>query len=260
MLFVVMFVMADVRLPFFVKNWQDAVRPDEPDTTFRPRNLDDIDLFPSDYQDYLDRQKAFEGVAPEDTMGMDSLQLEVFRHNKIIDDSIRLDSLNKRKKNAIESPVDYSAEDSIVYDAKTKTAHLYGSASVDYQIMNLTSDKMYLSLDSNIVHAMGSYKDSTQTEIVGRPVFKMGGDTYTCDSYGRLSEVVPPYMLGDVDCDGRVTVSDVTLICRYTAEYMDFDNVQLLAGDVNGSGTVTVADATIIQRYLAEYIDNFDDV
>ena len=89
---------------------------------------------------------------------------------------------------------------------------------------------------------------------------EMGGDTYTCDSYGRLSEVVPPYMLGDVDCDGRVTVSDVTLICRYTAEYMDFDNVQLLAGDVNGSGTVTVADATIIQRYLAEYIDNFDDV
>ena len=182
MLFVVMFVMADVRLPFFVKNWQDAVRPDEPDTTFRPRNLDDIDLFPSDYQDYLDRQKAFEGVAPEDTMGMDSLQLEVFRHNKIIDDSIRLDSLNKRKKNAIESPVDYSAEDSIVYDAKTKTAHLYGSASVDYQIMNLTSDKMYLSLDSNIVHAMGSYKDSTQTEIVGRPVFKMGGDTYENDT------------------------------------------------------------------------------
>ncbi|MCR4852050.1 MAG: LPS-assembly protein LptD, partial [Prevotella sp.] len=182
LLFVVMFVMADARLPFFVANWETDPQHDDPDTTFQLTPIEDKNLYPDDYDEYLARQKAFEGVAPEDTMGMDSLQLEVFRHNKVIDDSIRLDSLNKRKKNTIESPVEYSAEDSIVYDAQTKTAHLYGSASVDYQVMNLTSDKMYLSLDSNIVHAMGSYTDSTMTKIEGKPVFKMGSDTYENDT------------------------------------------------------------------------------
>ena len=117
-----------------------------------------------------------------DTTTMDSLQLAVYRHNKAIDDSIRADSLNKEKKNSIEAPVEYSANDSIIYDATTKTAYLYGEAKVKYQTMDLASDKVFMNLDSNLVHATGSYADSTETEIIGKPVFMMGQDKYESDT------------------------------------------------------------------------------
>lgn len=117
-----------------------------------------------------------------DTTAMDSLQLAVWRHNKAIDDSIKADSINRQKKNSIESPVVYSANDSIIYDATSKTAFLYGDAKVKYQVMDLESDKIYMNLDSNLVHATGSYTDSTETEIKGKPVFMMGEDKYESDT------------------------------------------------------------------------------
>lgn len=117
-----------------------------------------------------------------DTTKMDSLQLAVYKHNKAIDDSIRLDSLNKEKKKGIESPVIYSAEDSLIYEANSNTAHLYGSSKVKYQNMDLESEKIYMSLDSDLVHATGEYTDTTKTEIKGKPIFTMGEDKYESDT------------------------------------------------------------------------------
>lgn len=117
-----------------------------------------------------------------DTTQMDSLQLAVYHHNKAIDDSIHLDSLNKQRKNGIEAPVIYSGEDSLIYDASSQTAYIYGSAKVEYQNMNLASDKIYMNLENDLVHATGSWSDTTMTELTGTPVFKMGGDTYENDT------------------------------------------------------------------------------
>lgn len=117
-----------------------------------------------------------------DTIGMDSLQLAVYHHNKQVDDSIHLDSLNRQRKNGIDAPVEYSANDSIIYVASSNTAFLYGSSKVDYEKMNLESDKIYMSLDSSMVHATGS-PDSTEADgLKGKPVFKMGNDTYNTDT------------------------------------------------------------------------------
>ena len=117
-----------------------------------------------------------------DTMQMDSLQRAIYLHNKAIDDSIRADSLNRNKKNGLEAPITYSAKDSMIYDASSNTAFLYGDSHVEYQLMDLTSDKIYMSLDSNLVYATPSYTDTTMTELKGKPVFKMAGDTYENDT------------------------------------------------------------------------------
>jgi hypothetical protein len=117
-----------------------------------------------------------------DTTKMDSLELAIYHHNKMIDDSIRLDSLNRQKKNGIDAPVKYQAQDSLVYVAGTNTAHLYGSSVVDYENMNLKSDKIYMSLDSSLVHATGSADSTEKTGLRGRPVFKMGQDQYDTDT------------------------------------------------------------------------------
>ncbi len=112
-----------------------------------------------------------------DTSTMDSLELAIYKHNKAVDDSLRLDSINRSKKNGIDSPVQYVANDSLTYSAASGLAHLYGSSNVKYQNMDLSADHIYMSLDSNLVHA-DSRLDSTTNQPVGSPVFKMGSDTY----------------------------------------------------------------------------------
>ncbi|MGN1253342.1 MAG: putative LPS assembly protein LptD [Prevotella sp.] len=117
-----------------------------------------------------------------DTLSMDSLQLAIYHHNKAVDDSIHADSLNRAKKNGIDAPVNYTADDSLVYDAQTKDAKLFGNAEVKYENMDLKSDKIRMNLDSSLVHATGSPDSTQKNGIKGRPVFAMGSDTYDTDT------------------------------------------------------------------------------
>ncbi len=117
-----------------------------------------------------------------DTLSMDSLQLAVFHHNKAIDDSIRADSINRAKKKGIDAPVVYSADDSLVYDAQTKNAKLYGNSEVKYENMDLKSDKIRMNLDSSLVRATGTADSTQKGGLKGRPVFVMGADNYDTDT------------------------------------------------------------------------------
>ena len=112
-----------------------------------------------------------------DTTTMDSLELAIYKYNKVIDDSLARDSINKRRKNGIDAPVEYAANDSLVYEAGTSRAFLYGSSTVKYQNMDLASENISMSLDSNLVYATGKM-DTTSNQMVGTPVFKMGNDQY----------------------------------------------------------------------------------
>lgn len=117
-----------------------------------------------------------------DTIGMDSLELAIWKHNKAIEDSLQADSVNRQRKNGIDSPVTFSAEDSLIYEAGTGMAFLYGSSNVKYQNMDLQSEQISLNLDSSMVHATGARDTSELSGMKGLPVFKMGNDTYESDT------------------------------------------------------------------------------
>jgi hypothetical protein len=139
------------------------------------------DSIPADTTASIVTNDTIKAAASVDTTAMDSIQLAIFRHNKAVDDSLTQDSINRSRKNGIDAPVEYSAEDSLTYEAASGLAHLYGDSKVKYQNMDLQSDKIYMSLDSSLVHATGS-KDTTTNELVGTPVFKMGNDEYQSDT------------------------------------------------------------------------------
>ena len=115
-----------------------------------------------------------------DTTTMDSLALAIYKYNKLIDDSLALDSMNRRRKNGIDAPVKYSADDSLTYEAGTGRAFLFGNSHVEYQNMDLKSDRISMVLDSSLVHATGSL--DTLGRKFGTPVFKMGSDEYQSDT------------------------------------------------------------------------------
>ena len=119
-------------------------------------------------------------ISETDTLKMDSLQKAIYLHNKHVDDSVRLDSINRSKSIGLDAPVYFSSEDSLVYDAKNKQAKLFGNSDVKYENMNLISDRMQMSLDSSVVYATGSA--DTTGKIKGRPIFTMGEDKYESDT------------------------------------------------------------------------------
>lgn len=167
LLFAFIFVMADTSLPLFKENDNGRAQND---------SLSVGDTVSSDSVQADSTDKSGE----PDTTNMDSLQLAIYHHNKQVDDSIRLDSINRKKSGALDAPVTFSSEDSMVYDAKSKVARLYGNSNVKYQNMDLSSDRIQMSLDSSLVRATGT-ADSTGA-ISGTPVFTMGQDKYESDT------------------------------------------------------------------------------
>ncbi|MGI6243519.1 MAG: putative LPS assembly protein LptD [Prevotella sp.] len=179
LVFAIVFAVADSDVSFYPRMGHVAVNNDTLKSNDALKSSDSLDKNLSK----TDSLELPSGASAElDTTKMDSLELAIYHHNKMIDDSIRLDSLNRQKKNGIDAPVKYQAQDSLVYVAGTNTAHLYGSSVVDYENMNLKSDKIYMSLDSSLVHATGSADSTEKTGLKGRPVFSMGQDQYETDT------------------------------------------------------------------------------
>ena len=144
---------------------------------------DSLEVADSLFSDTIISNGAHQAVAAlkRDTTVMDSLELAIYLHNKAVDDSLALDSINRQRKHGIDSPVEFSANDSLLYEAGNGMAYLFGDSHVKYQSMDLQSENIFLSLDSSLVHATGA-RDSVSGKLFGNPVFQMGSDTYQSDT------------------------------------------------------------------------------
>ena len=92
------------------------------------------------------------------------------------EDSIRA----SKKESPLEAPVEYTAEDSVVFIMGKKNAYLYGDAKVNYTNIELKSEQIQMNMDSSIVHAVG-VRD-TLGKLSGTPIFKEGDDTYESET------------------------------------------------------------------------------
>ena len=101
----------------------------------------------------------------KDTVRMDSLAA----------DTLALDTLGSKKKQPLDAPVTFEANDSIVF-TEGGYANLYGNGKVNYENIELTSQIITMNMDSSTVFARG-ITDSTGVES-GMPVFKDGGTSY----------------------------------------------------------------------------------
>ena len=93
-------------------------------------------------------------------------------------DTLQIDS-SRQSKSALDAIVEYEAKDSITFNYGKKRANLFGNSNVKYTNLELTADLITMSMDSSIVHALGT-RDSLGN-IVTPPTFKQGSDTYEPD-------------------------------------------------------------------------------
>lgn len=97
-----------------------------------------------------------------------------------VTDSVKADTV-KKPRPGIDSPVEYQAQDSMIYDAATGLALLYGNAQVDYQNMQLTAAKISMNMDSSLVHAEARPDSTVEGGLAQKPVYKQGGDEYNSE-------------------------------------------------------------------------------
>ena len=79
--------------------------------------------------------------------------------------------------------------------------------------------------------------------------------TCTC---AVVSTEAPAIILGDVDGDGKIKISDVTMIQKSAAYIVTLSDEQSISADINKDGRVNVNDATAIQKYIAGISTGFD--
>ena len=115
-------------------------------------------------------------MVPPKGVQQDSLRIDSLHP---ANDSISMDTVAQPKKEALDAPVAYEANDSIVF-TQNGFAHLYGKGKVSYPGAELEADIISMDMDNNTVFARGLV-DSVGT-VSGRPVFKDGDTSYETDT------------------------------------------------------------------------------
>lgn len=82
-------------------------------------------------------------------------------------------------------------------------------------------------------------------------------ESYALENGFTFIALDSPFLLGDPDGDGIITVSDALLTLQLLAGTQELTEAQIKAADVNGDGEVTSYDALLILQYEAEVITEF---
>lgn len=115
-----------------------------------------------------------------------------------------------------------------------------------------------------------AYKSYTESMAVKRyvafPIVVSDEDAYpgqgnvdavqTVTGKGQIKEA--DFLYGDVNGDGRVSVTDASLLLRYVVKKETLTRDQLLRADVNANRAVDSMDASAILRRIVELIPSFD--
>ena len=66
------------------------------------------------------------------------------------------------------------------------------------------------------------------------------------------------YTLGDVNDDGKINISDVTVVLNHVVENIVLAGNKYMAADVTKDGVVNIRDVTRLLNYVVENISSFD--
>ena len=154
---------------------EGAFRQNKQTSRYAQKPLDTLvsDSFQHAIKDSASEANLPHSQSPDSTISTDS-QTDSLRW-QARKDSVHTDTIRK-KPGALDAPVDYTAEDSLVYDAESRNVFLYGHSNVKYENMELQAGEISMSMDSNIVYARAVVDTAGQLDQL--PLYKQGNDSY----------------------------------------------------------------------------------
>ena len=84
----------------------------------------------------------------------------------------------------VDTLVNYSAKDSIIYALHTRYMNLYGTSETQYQTLDLKAERISVNWDSGTLTAHGIADTVKKDSIIGRPIMKDGGEEYHGEKIG----------------------------------------------------------------------------
>lgn len=84
-----------------------------------------------------------------------------------------------RKKSALDDIVDFTASDSLIFEAGNM-AFLYGKSKVNYQRIQLDAEQIELDLNQNTLYAVG--RTDSLGELIGKPIYKDESGEYESET------------------------------------------------------------------------------
>ncbi len=133
--------------------------------------------------------------------------------------------------------------------------------SVTFDVLKQTSTEVNLDITDFTIASLnssGKLDSSTEERVIFDSVIYSSDAIVDISSAVYEGEYVAPttYLYGDVNLDGRISITDASIIQNYLTEEASLSDLQLKLADVTGEGRVSIADASMIQKYLAEMPDS----
>jgi len=122
-------------------------------------------------------------------------------------DSVKV--VKKKKKSDIQSPVKYSANDSLIFDMGSQKVRMYKGAVIDYTDIELKADDIDFDMVKQTVQAQGALDSAGK--IKGKPVFKEGSETFNAENLTYNFKTKKGYILHvRTEQDGGFLHADIT--------------------------------------------------
>jgi lipopolysaccharide assembly outer membrane protein LptD (OstA) len=83
-----------------------------------------------------------------------------------------------KQKNGVDTVINYSAQDSVVYAIHSRTMHLFKKSELKYQSIKMQAELVDIDWNSSILTARGIPDTAHADSILGKPIMNDGGEEY----------------------------------------------------------------------------------
>lgn len=221
----------------------------------------------SDYEEYSGWWCKFKGKSTKSKYINNVMNL-ISRNNKVYQKSVSVwfeDFVPVINDFASDSSTPKASSATEMYRAYDYYALLKDSAEMNYQSGWLLDTGSWIADHSSLTKA--HYDISTKTYTVDSKattykqnftgMYNYCVDWLTSRAAWLSSEMADDYtpsekLLGDVNKDGKLSITDATDIQKYVVGNIYLTPSKVSCGDVNGDGTINVLDATEIQKMIVK--------
>lgn len=221
----------------------------------------------SDYEEYSGWWCKFKGKSTKSKFINNVMNL-ISRNNKIYEKSVSVwfeDFVPVINDFASDSSIPKASSAAEMYRAYDYYALLKDSAEMNYQSGWLLNTSSWIADHSSLTKAHYDLSTKTYTVDSKATAYKQGFtgmynycvDWMTSRAAWLSSEMADDYtpsekLLGDVNKDGKLSITDATDVQKYAVGNIYFTPSTLSCGDVNGDGVINVLDATEIQKNIVK--------
>lgn len=221
----------------------------------------------SDYEEYSGWWCKFKGKSTK-SKSINNVMNLISRNNKVYQKSVSVwfeDFVPVINDFASDSSTPKASSAAEMYRAYDYYALLKDSAEMNYQSGWLLDTGSWIADHSSLTKA--HYDVSTKTYTVDSKataykqdftgMYNYCVDWMTSRAAWLSSEMADNYtpsekLLGDVNKDGKLSITDATDVQKYAVGNIYFTPSTLSCGDVNGDGVINVLDATEIQKNIVK--------